>query len=284
MTSAYEGLDENVYPGAAQYFESEPTPDAAMFPAPDEAEAFKPEYTIKGCGQKMGQDPGTDEIMVCEDENAPDNPAATVVLAGGSHAGHIEAAFKTLGQKHGWEVLVVTKSSCVFGLEELPDQTMCGQWNENFINWLDENDVDLVVTPGTRLDDPEYIFDAAPKWWNRISETETDLLLMRGTPRFAGGPECLASGGSAQECGASKSRFAETNPLLDMELPDNVYPLDMTKYVCPQISNDSVDNCDAVVGNTLVWYDSHHFTTPFSQSLAPGFEAEIERTLPHLLR
>lgn len=233
----------------------------------------------------MGNDPGTDEITVCEDENAPENPTATVVLAGGSHAGHLEAGFKALGQKHGWEVLIVTKSSCVFGWEKQPDQSMCGQWNENFIQWLEDQEVDLVITPGTRLNQPEYILDAAPYWWKQISETDTDLLLVRGTPRGGDNvPECLASGGSKQDCGPSKENFADTSPLLQVDLPDNVHPVDMTNYVCPQIENNAVDNCDAVVGNVLVWYDNHHFTTPFSQSLATGLEAELQKEVPRLVR
>lgn len=285
LNTSYEGLDENQYPGAAQAFTSQPLPEADMFPALEEAEQFRPEYTNKGCGQKLGEDPGTDEITVCEDEDAPENPTATIVLAGGSHAGHLEAAFKTLGNKYGWEVLIVTKSSCVFGWEEQPDQTMCGQWNENFIDWLDNNDVALVVTPGTRLNKPEYVLDAAPKWWREISQTDTELMLVRGTPRNGEkAPECLANGGTAQSCGPSKENLAESNPLLEMELPENVYPVDITKYVCPKVEDDTAENCDAVVGNTLVWYDQHHFTTPFSQSLAPGFEAEMEKILPHLVR
>jgi hypothetical protein len=283
--ASVEGLDEALYPGAAQYWSAGPVPVVDPFPALDRAADFRPAYTTKPCAQKMGQDPGTDEILVCEDESAPEDPTATVVLAGGSHAGHLEAAFKALGRKYGWEVLIVTKSSCVFGWEERPDQSMCGRWNENFITWLEEHEVDLVVTPGTRLNKPEYVLDAAPKWWKAISSTGTDLLLVRGIPRADENiPDCLASGGNAQDCGPSKEHFAERNPLEEMPLPDNVHPIDVTKYVCPQIDNDAVKNCDAIVGNMVVWYDNHHFTIPFSESLAPAFEAEMQKAVPHLLQ
>lgn len=285
LNTTYADLDAELYPGAAQHFISGPVPDAEMFPGLDEIGQFKPDYVAKGCGQKVGQDPGTDEVTVCEDDEAPAKPTATVVLAGGSHAGHIEAAFKTLGEKYGWEVLIVTKSSCVFGWEERPDQSMCGQWNENFIEWLESHEVDLVVTPGTRLDKPEYVLDLAPKWWEKITSTGTDLLLVRGTPRNnENAPECLAEGGTVQECGPPKDRFAATNPLLEMDLPNNAHQVDITEYVCPQINNQAVKNCDAVVGNIVVSYDNHHFTTPFSQSLAHAFEHEMKEVLPHLMR
>lgn len=288
LDTTYGDLDPATYPGAAQYFMTDPVPDAEPFPALENVEEYKPAHLHRDCVQKMGDAPGTDEVTVCEDENAPEHPTATIVLAGGSHAGHYEAAFKTLARKYDWEVLIVLKSSCVFGWEQRPDETMCGQWNENFVTWLGDNDVDLVVTPGTRQDpsqDTEYVVDAAPRWWDKITATGTDLLLVRGTPRNTGSvPACLAEGKSAQECGPSKHKFAETNPLENMELPDKAHPVDMTKYVCPKIEDPQVENCDAVVGNVVGWFDGHHFTAPFAQSLAPGFEAELKKTVPHILR
>lgn len=256
-----------------------------FFPAPENARDYMPEYTMRDCRQEGGNAPGTDEITVCEDENAPVNPSATVVLAGGSHAGHLEAAFKKLGEEHNWEVLVVVKSGCIFGREELPDQEMCGSWNENFIHWLDTRDIDLVVTPGTRLGRPEYIVNESPTWWSCISQTGTDLLLVRGTPRGTEPvSDCLASGGTSQECGLTKEHYAKTSPLETISLTENAVTADLTEQVCPQINNDDAENCDAVVGNLLVWYDTDHFTTPFSQSLAPALKEQMEDVLPELFR
>jgi len=289
LDTTYGELDHSTHPGAAQYFISEQVPDAEAFPPVEEAKQYRPDYAVNGCGQTLGEEPGTDEIVYCDDPDAPESPTATVVLAGGSHAGHMEDAFRSLGAKYGWEVLVVVKSSCVFGIEDNPNQSMCGQWNENFVDWLDEYQVDMVVTPGTRLDREgtatEYVYDSAPYWWQEISDTGTDLLLVRGTPRNDQDiPDCLASGGAPQECGPPKERFADEDPLAQMSLPEKVHAIDINPYVCPQLGNPDTQNCDAVVGNLLVWRDKHHFTTPFSQSLAPGFETEMQDAVPYLVR
>lgn len=288
LQTTYGDLSQDTHPGGAQHFVEGPIPDIEPFPAVENVDQYRQEYLNQGCHQVSGDNPGTDEVKVCEDQAAPENPTATIVLAGGSHAGHLEAGFKALARKYDWEVLVVLKSSCVFGWGAGASNDTCHQWNENFIEWLEEQDIDLVVTPGTRLDntgDTETIVDAAPQWWDRISETQTDLLLMRGTPREVDSiPDCLARGGTAQQCGPSKDGFAETNPLLEVELPSNVYPLDMTEYVCPKIHDDTAANCNAIVGNIIVWFDRSHFSTPFSQSLAPGLEAEMEKMVPHLVR
>lgn len=138
------------------------------------------------------------------------------------------------------------------------------------------------MTPGTRLDEPEYILDSAPSWWEKISHTNTDLLLVRGMPRGEHIPDCLADGGTSQECGFPKDRFAETNPLERIDLPDHVHQVDVSRYVCPQLGNLATDNCDAVVGNIVVSYDNNHLTSVFSHTLAPGFEAEMKNVLPHL--
>ncbi|OAV59957.1 acyltransferase family protein [Enteractinococcus helveticum] len=286
VDTTYGDLDPEVYPGANVVTMDGELPQVEAFPAVENVDAYQPAYLDRDCAQLPGQDPGTDEVMVCQDEDAPEHPTATIVLAGGSHAGHLEAAFKTLARKYHWEVLVVIKSGCSFGFEELPNEAMCESWNHNFIDWLHDHPADLVVTPGTRLDGPEeYIFDATPQWWEQIVETGTELLLIRGTPRNDfWTPDCLADGGTPQECGPPKEIYAEENPLLSMDLPANTHHIDLTEYVCPNIHDDTTKNCDAVVGNIMVTFDFHHFTAPFSQSLAPSIEAEMQDVVPHLLR
>src|SRR5699024_3336283 len=242
------------------------------------------DYTKRKCTQEHGAGPSRAEIIVCDDENAPDNPTATIVLAGGSHAGHLEGAFKALARKYDWEVLVVTKSRCDFGIEEQQPDTMCDTWSDNLVEWLQENDLDLVVTPGTRLDKTEYVLNRAPMWWDKIAGTGTDLMLVRGMPRGDNILDCLANGGTSQECGFPKDVFAPSNPLADMDLPSDVHQVDVSQQVCPQLDNPNTENCDAIVGNIIVSYDSHHLTNAYSQSLAPAFEQEMQGKMPHLLR
>src|SRR5699024_8113326 len=201
---------------------SSSVPDTEPFPPIESIDDYWADYAHKRCGQQGGDGPGMTEVLVCEDETAPESPTATIVLAGGSHAGHLEAAFKNLGKKYGWEVLIVTKTRCDFGIEEVKPENMCAEWSTNFVEWLNQNEVDLVVTPGTRLDGPEYVWGLAPSWWHKISDTGTDLMLVRGMPRGEDIPDCLADGGSSLECGFPKDRFAETNPLSEMDLPANV--------------------------------------------------------------
>ncbi len=287
VNTAYEDLDADTYPGAniAFWDEDRKLPEADVFPAPEEAPEFRAPYVHRGCHQQPGNKPGTDTVKVCEDEDPPGHPTAKIVLAGASFGGHWESAFKTLAKKYSWEVIVLDKGSCPLGSEESMD-TACGRYNKNLVEWISEHDVDLVVAPGSRIDqtkDEEFVLDRAPYWWEKITDTGTKLMLMRATPKdnTLEVPRCLSEGGTSQECGLPK-KWLEEDP--QTGLPDGAYSLDMKEYVCPAVEDPKSKNCDAVVGNILTTYDNGHFTAPFSQSLARGLEKEMQKDFDWLLK
>ena len=287
VRTAYEDLNQDVYPGAhiAFWEDDRDLPEADMVPMPEEARDFKSPYFDQGCEQSSGDDPGTDVVLVCEDEGAPSQPTATIVLTGGSFGGHWETTFKSLARKYGWEVIVLDKGGCPLGGELSPD-SMCGRYNENLVEWLAANDVDLVVASGSRTDEAqheEYILDRAPYWWKQITETDTQLMLMRAAPKDSNLdiPRCLSDGGTSQECGIPK-KWLKEDPQTD--LPDGAYSLDMKEYVCPAVNDPQADNCDAIVGNILTSYDHGHFTAPFARSLADGLEKEMRQDFGWLMR
>src|SRR5699024_518773 len=62
LDTAYGDLDSDLYPGAAQYFNAEQSPETDPFPAPADASEFKQEYLQHSCAQKMGEKPDSDAI------------------------------------------------------------------------------------------------------------------------------------------------------------------------------------------------------------------------------
>lgn len=285
-----ENFNQREYPGAsAQLLGLETNPNGDFFPAVEDAfENHRPEYVFWDCEQKMGDDPGTDEVRVCEDKNAPQEPTATIALAGGSHAGHWQKAFENLASEENWELLIVTKSSCIFRDIADPENDMCASWQINFMDWLEESDVDLVVTPGTRMDPeggPEYIHPDAPDRWREILATDTDLLLLRGTPRHDRRiPECIAEGNAPTECGPSTSQIAEKNPLDNIDLDEGIFSIDLNEYICPAAFDKSSERCSGVVGNVLIWYDRLHFTDVFSDSLTLPLEKHLSEEISWLFQ
>lgn len=285
-STVFSDWDWDAYPGATTVSTNEPSPDVDEFlPDLSSVSALQPEYYEWGCRQSPS-DPGTGEVPVCEDPNNPVEPDATVVLAGGSHAGQWHPAWSALAEENNWRLLVVDRSGCTFRSVQHADDDACEAWNLRFLDWLDTNDVDLVVTPGTtthRDFESEAIQDGAPNRWQDIINRDSELLLMRGIPRpDENAADCIASTANPLECGPRIDRLAETNPLDSIELDERISTVDLSDAICPRRTLETAESCSAVVGNVVVWYDDSHLTRTFVKTLTPILEDQIRSQLPWL--
>lgn len=279
VANVFEDWDWETYPGAmattGQY--GDPPQVAQLMPAMEELRDNRPDVYNQDCVQKMDNETGPNEVLVCEDPDAPDNPTATIAISGGSHSVHWDEAFRTLAKEYDWELLVVNKNACVFMDTTSQENAACNQWNENYLKWLDNNDIDLVVANGTRIfsSSPERIQEGAPTRWQQITDTGADLLLMRGTPRPGERVyQCLPDN-TPQECGADTTQIADTNPLEEADLPDNTTHMDLIEHVCPEGMATGSDQCPAVVGNVIVWYDNSHLSNQYVATMTPIIETEL---------
>ncbi len=275
-------INTDTHPGAMSISSDVPVVDAEPIPELTELHMHRPDYTFLDCRQAGGEEPGSDEVTVCEDPNAPENPTARVVVAAGSHAGHWEATVRSVGQAYNWEVLVAVKSGCILLDSDDPDQTMCQGWNENFIDWVGTNDIDLVITSGTRVfSNGERLGKGAETRWEQITDQGAELLLIRGTPRPRdGGAKCLQDERPSEECGVRAGDVAAPNPLLDMDLPEGTQTIDLNPYICPTLDQGEDAWCPAEVGNVYVWYDGSHLSREYAATLAPSFEQEMREVFP----
>jgi hypothetical protein len=284
--NVFDDWNWETHPGAMATTNQYTTPDNVDYlPAVEDLAAQRATIYDHGCVQNLGDAPGQDEVMVCQDPNNPDDPTATVVISGGSHSVHWHAAYEALAAEYHWELLVVNKDACVFTVTDNPDRASCNSWNDNYIDWLQQQDVDLVVANGTRIfaDSPERIEDGAPQRWDQITDTGAELVLMRGTPRPGDRvDDCLADGGTPEDCGATTEQFDTTNPLDTAELPEGAHSVDLLPHVCPDGTTGSSTACPAVVGNVVVWYDGSHLTNQYVATMTPLIEAELREKTPWL--
>lgn len=287
VASVFEDWNWETYPGAMvttdQY--NEPPEVDQYLPAVEDLASDRPAVYGTGCVQKMGNDPGTDEVKVCEDLDEPDEPTATIVLSGGSHSMHWYQALRALAAEYNWELLVVEKDACVLMDNSNAHSAGCNAWNDNYIEWLENHDVDLVVANGTRIfsDRQERVHEGAQDRWDQVTDTGAELLLMRGTPRPGDDvDDCLASGNTPEDCGADTTQIAETNPLETEDLPDGVSYIDMLPHVCPEGMTTDSDQCPAVVGNVVVWFDGSHLTNQYVATMTPIIETELREKVSWL--
>lgn len=275
------GVDEDDYPGAAvttdEDYEYAETED--FYPETDVLAEDQSMYYDWGCNQR-GDGSGTGEVLLCEDPDKPENPDATIMLAGGSHAGHWHHALKILAEQNNWELVIADKAGCRFRHTDDIENDTCSQWNAGFQEFVAEQQPDLVVTSGTvlmRSGSEERIQDGAPERWEEITEAGSELLLLRGTARpDEDVPECLAEGGTALSCGPEFDIYAEENPLLAEDLPQGAYSVDMTENICPDGS------CPAVIGGVAVYNDDSHLSTYYVETLTPILDEKLRDEMPHL--
>lgn len=284
-------LDTETYPGALTTLEDGPqAPEVDTYePNGEDLAAVEQEYITQDCRQDGRNEPGSYEVTLCEDPDAPDNPSATVVLAPDSHAGHWEQTFRTLGREHNWEVILAIKSGCNFsGVPDEPGNDYCHKWNDNFMDYLESEKIDLVVAPGTQMYSrpaDEGFAEGAQQRWEQIAATDTPLLLIRGLIRpggTSGTADCLVSGNPPKECGGMVGDAYDLNPIAKEDLAETTHTIDMNPYVCPGVEQGPDTACSAVVGNVAVWYDNSHITPQYGTTLAPIMEREIRDLYPEL--
>lgn len=279
---ALSGVDRDDHPGADALADDPAEVPQGIDPLPDPEILAQDQamYYDWGCQQTHKDEPGAGEVLVCEDPERPQNPEATIMIAGGSHAGHWYNAWALMAQQNNWELLVADKSGCRFRHTENLETDRCSQWNAEFHEVVEEREPDLVVTTGTaayRSGSTESVSDGAEDRWDEILEAGSELLLIRGTARpDEDVPDCLADGGSPSDCGADFGVYAPTNPLEEMDLSEGIHTLDMTPWVCPD------GTCPAVIGNVAVYNDDSHLSNYYVESLAPYLEEELRREMPHL--
>ena len=209
----------------------------------------------------------------------------TVALVGDSHAAHWFPALDLVARHRGWQLVPLTKFSCVFVDMRIwspylkREYRECEVWREQVVDRLAQLRPDLVIiasddepppiTAGE--DDPELQGQALARLIERIPGT---VAIMVDAPRSDHDvPACLAKHRDAIER-CTTSRAAAFGPhyrrreVAAAQLSGATI-VDLSDAVCPG------DPCPPIIGTTLVYRDHHHLTATFAASLADVLEAAL---------
>lgn len=215
-----------------------------------------------------------------------------VVLVGDSHAANWAPAMIEIAEREGWALSIHTKSGCSFALiEQTRDgqpYTECSEWTEKVYERITETSPDLVVTSnaGRRgvIEDgvvlpegekEEALKDALEETWSGITQAGTEVVVIADTPEMGKDiADCVSAYPTKlTKCATPRDEALESIPRPELELApalDGVEVVQMDNWVCP-----NEEACPPVVGNTLVWRDSHHLTATYSESLAEPLAAKL---------
>lgn len=278
VTVVDTALDPQVYPGARVASGAEAagslTDSNTASPAPgiDAAAADRPPAYAQGCHQ----DPAVDEVVSCE-YGAP-RARRTMILLGGSHSAHWQPTLEVIAEQRGWRLLAATKSGCRPGTHLAGDageagggsaeqQESCRAWNAASLEWIAEQDPDLVVLTSTvSRGEGETVPTAYLQVWEQLAQDDIPVLALRDTPRSGQDMvDCLAANGPlTRECDLNRDRvLARVDPTTQLD-PEGVTFADLSDSLCDET------RCPPVIGNVIVYSDNSHLSATYSRTLAPA--------------
>ena len=254
-----------------------------MEPSLSSAKGDKPEIYDNGCHVDMAN---TDPLLC---EYGDTSSSFTVALYGDSHAAQWFPALNQIASDNGWRLLIVTKMGCtsidVITYNSLvgPTYPGCRPWREKAMQLMDDQNVSVVfVASSNRLTDPDTRQPFRDSVWaagydvlvKQFADRGIAPILMTDTP-YPGQdvPICLSKSVSrVTNCVKSKSEAvnaARMQTVIDSAVRNGVQWLDVQNWVCDN------DACPVIVGNLLVYRDSHHLTTNYVRFLTPLFAEAV---------
>lgn len=248
-------------------------PGAELKPTMLQAKEQLPEFYSNGCYT------GGDSAAVTKCSfGVTENPAYTIALVGGSHSGHWFPALMAMSEELGLQIDVYNKDACRFSADDFEGKLTeeCMEWNKNVMEPLMENPPDLIFMTANNNSGDKVPKGYIDKW--KEFEGITTVFAVRDNPQMKEDPTVCVEEKSVEKCSVPREEvLSKAVPWENTEgLPSNVIFADMSDYFC-------VDNtCPPVIGNVLVFRDTHHITTLYSETLTPALKEHIVEALKGL--
>ncbi|MGN6127832.1 MAG: acyltransferase family protein, partial [Humibacter sp.] len=200
----------------------------------------------------------------------------TIALFGDSHAAQWFPALRRVADDAGYRLLTQTKSGCPAADVEVDYKgapyAACDAWRAGVIRQLQSEPPDVIVLAD--YVDPvfEHPGDEASQWERGMRSTiealapHAQVVVLADTPDMGTSPvACLSAHlTSADDCARpasdvldSATRVAQKHTAAALGVP----LIDVNDYLCGR-------TCPAIIGDTLVYRDSHHLTATFAAELA----------------
>lgn len=211
--------------------------------------------------------------------------APLVALFGDSHAAQWFPALQVLADEGTIRLRVDTKSSCpsvdIPKLDDGVPYVACDRWRTDVIEQLALAEPDIVLL-GNYARSSGFVqgTDHDVKWSSGLASTISQLPKASAVFVIADSPmlpflpaACLSAHlHDAHACGAPRDVAVEER-INDLErsaarMAGASY-IDLTDFIC------SPDECDPLVGHTLIYRDSNHLTPQFVTLLAPVLRDEL---------
>lgn len=248
---------------------------ANLAPALREASGDQPEVYADGCHQ----DSASVDARGCL---YGDSAAPRIALFGDSHAAQWFPAVKAFAEQEGYAVEVYTKSACrsltmAQSRDGVP-YTECSIWRDRVIEHLEDEPPTLVLLSNYSAGSVAM----TPGEWQvglerTIDRINAPVAIIADSPDLGATPSiCLSANLSDTAPCAVPAAHALHPELRQVERQvaanRDVEVIDVTPYICGE-------NCEPIIGDTLVYRDAHHLTATFVAELAGPVGGQLRDAL-----
>lgn len=212
----------------------------------------------------------------------------TVAIWGDSHAAQWFSAIDLIAEQRGWRLVSITQGGCpvidVLTWNRSGDAVFdhCAPWRDNVLDRFAEEEVDVVLLGqhyGLLDADSRGAVNASvwaeqlPALLDRVSETMTPIVLIDSPDPPEDVPTCLSEHPEEIEVcepgapGNTEAAVAAT--IREITAERGVGTIDPRPWLCVE------NRCPVVVGDILVYRDSHHLSDTFVRWFTPVLDRAI---------
>jgi peptidoglycan/LPS O-acetylase OafA/YrhL len=230
------------------------------------------------------------------------SPVVTVALVGDSVAGNWFPALEQIAVQRHWKLVTELHAMCTCTATMMADKgsgspyTTCHDWGVNVQHdLLATIRPDVVITSALAgrgtvshpTPGPQAYADVAAgmaQYWRQLEASKISVVAIRETPTiYAIVPGYCVSrhGPLSSACDEPASTAILADPPTELaarQLGGTVKDIDMNSLIC------GPTECSPVVGNVMVYLDSDHLTSNYSETLAPFLLPRLLRSVPALDR
>ena len=222
----------------------------------------------------------------------------TIGLIGDSHAAQWFAAIDTMAAENGWRLISHTQGGCplldVVTWNRGADAVFshCATWRDAVIDNLQQEGVEVVIMSqhwglleaSTREAVPASVWERdLPSFFTRLRDAGMEPILMLDSPDpYSATPACAVSHkDDLTSCEPGLLRNTERavrNVALSIADEMSVGVIDPHVWLCVDVSpedDSDTTRCPVVVGDILIYRDSHHLSNTFVEWFTPVLSAEL---------
>lgn len=222
----------------------------------------------------------------------------TIGLLGDSHAAQWFDPINTIATDNGWRLIAHTQGGCpiidvvTWNRGAGTMLTQCGPWRNAVLDEFEAEGVDVVIVSQHwgLLSSPDGVSVSASEWesglpalFDRIRAGGAEPILLLDTPDpYDSTPACASSHrNDLRPCEPGRLRTGEREVRAAASASADAHEvgiIDPHRWLCVDATPDDGDDtsrCPIVIGDILVFRDSHHLTNTIAQWLTPLLDAQL---------